>query len=39
MYKIISLIVGVTIAAAIPLGMLKLAIWYAKKTDKDESIY
>lgn len=35
MYSIINLIAGVLIAAALPLGMLKLAIWYAKKTDKD----
>jgi hypothetical protein len=36
MYKIINLIIGVAVAAAIPLGMLKLAIWYAKKTDKNK---
>lgn len=36
MYKIINLILGIIIAAGIPLSILAAAIWYANKTDKDE---
>ena len=36
MYKIINLILGVIVAAGIPLSMLAAAIWYAKKIDKNE---
>jgi hypothetical protein len=30
------LIFGLIVTFVIPLGMLKLAIWYSKKTDKDD---
>ena len=35
MYNIPYLILGLLIAFAIPLGMLKLAIWYADKISKN----
>lgn len=33
--KILYLIIGVCIAAGIPLGLLGLAIWYANKTEQN----
>jgi len=35
MYNIFYLILGLIVAAVAPLGLLKLAIWYAEKIDKN----
>lgn len=34
--SVLYLIIGLIVAFVIPLGLLKLAIWYAKKTDKNK---
>ena len=39
MYNIPYLIIGLIITFVIPLGMLKIAIWYSDKTNEDESIH
>jgi len=36
MYNISYLILGLILTVAIPLGMLKLAIWYSDKQNKND---